>query len=399
ALLQAALEAASPPVSFSAGQRGPNGHQPLAPRLQALLEAALEAASRPVPCSARLRGPNGHRPLAPRLQALLEAALEAASLLVPFSVRLKGPQAHRAPAPRMQALLEAELAALRRAALEAPAPLLQALLQAALEAASLAWAPPRPLIHSALPRGVEGYQTPLKLEELIGERRPPKSDFLAIASVDGDTWGDARSVLEWSAAQGQRFDIVFIRETRFFDARQWCLGQALHLASGTPRRTGADRMAVSSGVALAIGSHMGENLDILAALAEVLGQFPDPYVVGADWNAAPEDLATLSLVDEVGGIIGQPGAPTCGESEYHVFVCSRALARSVEAAVAHAGTPAGSRVQAAEADSGACRAEQPADEWGWGRAELLQPLGNLEVACGRWVGLAEQHLIRVRGIE
>ena len=65
---------------------------------------------------------------------------------------------------------------------------------------------------------------------------------------------------------------------------------------------------------------VGENLGLLAAVAEVL--VPDPFVMGADWNAAPEDLATLSWVDELAGIIAQPGAPTCRGSECDLFACS-----------------------------------------------------------------------------
>ncbi|CAK0794142.1 unnamed protein product, partial [Prorocentrum cordatum] len=103
----------------------------------------------------------------------------------------------------------------------------------------------------------------LKLDLLLPVPLRRGTAPLHIATINGDTWQGARTVLEWNSAAGRRFDVAFVQETRFSDseaaggARQWCLGQGCHLALGPPRRTGAERLAVSGGVGLCIGTHIG----------------------------------------------------------------------------------------------------------------------------------------------
>eukprot|EP00959_Pyramimonas_sp_CCMP1952_P444640 9310003-Pyramimonas_sp.AAC.1 len=85
----------------------------------------------------------------------------------------------------------------------------------------------------------------------------------------------------------------------------------------------------------------GADLTPLSVVARIVGQYPVPFIAGADWNIEVRELQDSDWCKEVGAIIVHAGIPTCGDHEFDYFVMSRSPAHFVKTPLAHAGTPAG----------------------------------------------------------
>ena len=82
------------------------------------------------------------------------------------------------------------------------------------------------------------------------------------------------------------------------------------------------------------GDGAGEtNQAILAELAAILGAVRGPWIVGGDWNMAPEVLARSGWPSIVEGRVAAPDQPTCNDKVYDYFVPSEALSESVAGVV------------------------------------------------------------------
>ena len=307
----------------------------------------------------------------------------------------------------------------------------------------------------------------LELDSLVPASRPLSLDALTVGTVNGDTWAGARAVGEWLQARGRRPDILFVQEARFFDAEavgsahQWCARQGMQLAQGPVQRTGAGRMAVSGGVGIAVANSIalgqavaiddvwahrvivrrahfgdgatllllslylvtsiglaGENMDILEYVSGLVGQFSEPFLIGADWNVEPEVLLASRWVDQIGGVLLASDSPTCGTSEYDYFVASSFLSHRAEEPAACFDTPVGTHscvlmrlqnfwtapmVWVEDTRRAFClpksreaflKLQAPAEALEAETAELAEPLIDLGMACSRWFDLAERHLVK-----
>ena len=58
------------------------------------------------------------------------------------------------------------------------------------------------------------------------------------------------------------------------------------------------------------------------------------WVIGADWQAQPEDLEKCGWLGLLGGFVACAGTPTCGERELDFFVVSEALRHCVKGVAA-----------------------------------------------------------------
>lgn len=78
-----------------------------------------------------------------------------------------------------------------------------------------------------------------------------------------------------------------------------------------------------------IGIRAKINLDMLHAMAAVLRQCGEAWVLGGDFNTTPQELRATGWLGLVGGIICEPKAATCGDRKLDFFVVSQSLAHAV----------------------------------------------------------------------
>ena len=74
------------------------------------------------------------------------------------------------------------------------------------------------------------------------------------------------------------------------------------------------------------------NLDMLHAMAAVLNQCGDVWVLGGDFNCTPEQLRNTGWLRLVNGHIVQPPSSTCGDRTLDFFVVASGLAHAVKSA-------------------------------------------------------------------
>ncbi|CAK0788080.1 unnamed protein product [Prorocentrum cordatum] len=73
-----------------------------------------------------------------------------------------------------------------------------------------------------------------------------------------------------------------------------------------------------------------ENIGLLAALHEFVGQLESPWIVMGDWNMEPEDVREWAR--SAGGALVAPEEPTCGSKVFDFAVASKVLTGFVDAA-------------------------------------------------------------------
>ncbi len=76
------------------------------------------------------------------------------------------------------------------------------------------------------------------------------------------------------------------------------------------------------------------NLDILQDIAIDLSSLNGPWVLGGDWNLAPEELAASGWLALVDGAVIAPATPTCNGKVYDYFVVSNRFKQAVIGAAA-----------------------------------------------------------------
>ena len=73
----------------------------------------------------------------------------------------------------------------------------------------------------------------------------------------------------------------------------------------------------------------GPNADMLDALAVLVRSAGKPWVIAADWQNTPDELAATGWVEAVAGAIAACGLPTCygaGQPrEFDLFVIDKSL--------------------------------------------------------------------------
>ena len=78
-----------------------------------------------------------------------------------------------------------------------------------------------------------------------------------------------------------------------------------------------------------VGEGLSEgSLELMREIGEWCGSHGMPFVIGADWNLSPDDVAATSLADSLQGAIVADTDPigTCtaeGESSHRLFPCER----------------------------------------------------------------------------
>ena len=72
------------------------------------------------------------------------------------------------------------------------------------------------------------------------------------------------------------------------------------------------------------------NLNFLQEVGGVLRRVCGQWIIGGDWNMAPETLQASGWLELVKGVIHRPCAATCKSSEYDYFVSSRGISNAVE---------------------------------------------------------------------
>ena len=81
-----------------------------------------------------------------------------------------------------------------------------------------------------------------------------------------------------------------------------------------------------------VGADGELNINLLHAIASQLAGINGPWVIGADWNFTPSELAGTGWLELVGGAIVAPGGPTCNGKVYDYFVVSKSLLHAVAVA-------------------------------------------------------------------
>ena len=71
------------------------------------------------------------------------------------------------------------------------------------------------------------------------------------------------------------------------------------------------------------------NLNLLQEVAIFLSCLKGPWIIGGDWNMAPQVLERTQFVNMVRGVVVAPSAPTCNASVYDYFVVSEGLLPAV----------------------------------------------------------------------
>ena len=70
-------------------------------------------------------------------------------------------------------------------------------------------------------------------------------------------------------------------------------------------------------------------MTILEHAAAALNAFKAPWVMAADWNVNPAQLAASGFLQMVNGVLFQPTLPTCHDNTFDFFVVHRSLAHAV----------------------------------------------------------------------
>ena len=74
------------------------------------------------------------------------------------------------------------------------------------------------------------------------------------------------------------------------------------------------------------------NIDLLQAIAGVIGELRGPWILAGDFNITPQDLISTGWLQLVGGTVHAPSLPTCNGRVIDFFVTSATLAFAVVAA-------------------------------------------------------------------
>ena len=99
-----------------------------------------------------------------------------------------------------------------------------------------------------------------------------------------------------------------------------------HRHVGIMCRGGVHMFSVYLHTAQGMSEH---NKELLRQVARVVRLVRGPWVIGVDWNMAPEVLAESGWINEVEGRIIATKAPTCGASKLDFFVVDRRLGQAV----------------------------------------------------------------------
>ena len=191
-----------------------------------------------------------------------------------------------------------------------------------------------------------------------------KAGLWAIDTANANSWKSAHTYLEESAA-----DIILLQETKrlagseAIDAERSASRSGWSLLLEPARSTEAG--GVSAGVAVAVRSHMGtaklrlalkknelehrvqaawvgsmcrggfyfiscylycaeglssRNLDLLHHIAGVAAALDGPWVIGGDFNIAPDILRASGWLALVRGVIVSTANPTCNDNVYDFFI-------------------------------------------------------------------------------
>ncbi len=82
-----------------------------------------------------------------------------------------------------------------------------------------------------------------------------------------------------------------------------------------------------------VGIAAKKNLDLLQSVAAYIAALRGPWLIGADWNGTPSELAATGWLNLVGGAVAAPALPTCNGRVYDYFVVARSFSHAVHSVV------------------------------------------------------------------
>ncbi|CAK0854059.1 unnamed protein product, partial [Prorocentrum cordatum] len=222
--------------------------------------------------------------------------------------------------------------------------------------------------------GMEGEQQ--RAAPPLGSR-PRAADVAELASASATAWGSAQSLVEWLHDDEGRLPAVLCLQEHRLKGKQamaraagWMQARGFSWHGQAAMPTGPGPLESSGGVSVAtlrpsaaaaapgppahrfqvcevnlglrepcrvISAYFitkigraKENIGLLAALHEYVGQLESPWVVMGDWNMEPVDVREWAR--SAGGALVGPEEPTCGSKVFGFAVVSRALTGFVDVA-------------------------------------------------------------------
>ncbi|CAK0809487.1 unnamed protein product, partial [Prorocentrum cordatum] len=211
---------------------------------------------------------------------------------------------------------------------------------------------------------------------LLGSR-PRAADVVELVSANATAWGSAQALVEWLHDDVGRLPAALCLQEHRLKGKQamaraagWMQARGFSWHGQAALPTGTGPLESSGGVAVAtrrpsaaaaapgLPAHrfqvyevnLGfrepcrvisayfitktgrakENIGLLAALHEFVGQLESPWVVMGDWNMEPADVREWAR--SAGGALVGPEGPTCGPKVFDFAVVSRVLAGFVDVA-------------------------------------------------------------------
>ncbi|CAK0813782.1 unnamed protein product, partial [Prorocentrum cordatum] len=207
------------------------------------------------------------------------------------------------------------------------------------------------------------------------EQQREAVDVVELVSANATAWGSAQSLVEWlHDGVGRLPEVLCLQEHRLKGkqavarAAGWMQARGFCWRGQAAMATGPGPLESSGGVAVAtlrpsaavatpglpahrfqvcevnlgfrepcciISSYFitkigraKENIGLMAALHEYVGQLESPWLVMGDWNMEPEDVREWDR--SAGAALVAPGEPTCGSKVFDFAVVSKVLTGFVE---------------------------------------------------------------------
>ncbi|CAK0789309.1 unnamed protein product, partial [Prorocentrum cordatum] len=207
--------------------------------------------------------------------------------------------------------------------------------------------------------------------------RPRAANVVELVSANTTAWGSAQALVEWLHDDVGRLPAVLCLQEHRLKGKQamaraagWTQARGFSWHGQAALPTGSGPLESSGGVAVAtlrpsaaaaapgLPAHRfqvcevnlrfrepcrvisaycitkigraKENIGLLAALHEFVGQLESPWVVMGDWNMEPVDVREWAR--SAGGALVCPEGPTCGSKVFDFAVVSRVLTGFVDVA-------------------------------------------------------------------
>ncbi|CAK0797095.1 unnamed protein product, partial [Prorocentrum cordatum] len=220
--------------------------------------------------------------------------------------------------------------------------------------------------------GLDAFFDEVGMED---EQQREAVDVVELVSANTTAWGSAQSLVEWlHDGAGRLPEVLCLQEHRLKGkqavarAAGWMQARGFSWHGQAAMATGPGPLESSGGVAVAtlrpsaavvtpglpahrfqvcevnlgfrepcciISSYFitkigraKENIGLMAALHEYVGQLESPWLVMGDWNMEPEDVREWAR--SAGAALVAPGEPTCGSKVFDFAVVSKVLTGFVE---------------------------------------------------------------------